>query len=107
MKRIDRIISDACVWRFVAGDFHEWMFGSLNVEYMVPVETWNVNCSYYDDIVNVDIMTAASRRYMKIIEGTDLDVNVANNLISFRFNEEMGCREMRIVKMEGAEHPIE
>ncbi len=38
------------------GDFHEWMFGSLNVEYMVPVETWT--------------------------------------------------RELGIVKMEGADHPL-
>ena len=43
--------------RFAAGDFHEWMFGNLNVEYMVPMETWT--------------------------------------------------RELRIVKMEGADHPLE
>ncbi|RLI10568.1 hypothetical protein DRO42_00830 [Candidatus Bathyarchaeota archaeon] len=107
MKRIDRIISDAGVTRFAAGDFHEWMFGTLNVEYMVPVETWTVNWSYYDDIANVDIMTAASARDMKIVEATDLDINVANNLIFFRFNEETCQREMRIVKMEGVEHPLE
>ena len=106
MKRIDKLISDAGVTRFAAGDFHEWMFGTLNVEYMVPVETWTVNWSYYDDIANVDVMTAASARDMKIVEATDLDINVANNLIFFRFNEEICRREMRIVKMEGVEHPL-
>jgi len=107
MKRLDAIISAAGVSRFVAGDFHEWMFGSLNVDYMVPVETWTVNWSHYDDICNVDIMTAASERDMKIVEATDLDLNVANNFIVFRLNEEIWQREMRIVKMEGTGHPLE
>jgi len=83
------------------------MFGTLNVEYMVPVEAWTVNWSYYDDIANMDVMTAASARNMKIVEATDLDINVANNLIFFRFNEDTCQREMRIVKMEGVEHPLE
>ncbi len=107
MKRIDKLISDAGVTRFAAGDFHEWMFGTLNVEYMIPVEAWTVNWSYYDEIANLDVMTTASARNMKIVEATDLDINVANNLIFFRFNEDNFHREMRIVKMEGVEHPLE
>ena len=108
MKRIDKLISNAGVTRFAAGDFHEWMFGTLNVEYMVPVEAWTVNWSYYyDDIANVDVMTAASARDMKIVEATDLDINVANNLILFRFNDETCQRELRIAKMEGTEHPLD
>jgi KaiC/GvpD/RAD55 family RecA-like ATPase len=43
MKRLDALITDAGVTRFAAGDFHEWMFRSLSVEYMVPVEAWTVN----------------------------------------------------------------
>jgi KaiC/GvpD/RAD55 family RecA-like ATPase len=106
MKRIDKIISDAGVSRFAAGDFHEWMFGTLNVEYMVPVETWTVNWSFYDDIANIDVMTAASAKDIKIVEATDLDINVVNNLIFFRLNDDTYQREMRIVKMEGTEHPL-
>jgi KaiC/GvpD/RAD55 family RecA-like ATPase len=74
---------------------------------MVPVETWTVNWSFYDDICNVDIMTAASDRDMRIVEATDLDLNVANNIILFRLNEETWRREMLIVKMEGVEHPLD
>jgi len=107
MKRLDKIISEAGVTRFVAGDFHEWMFSALSVDYMVPVETWTVNWSHYDDICNVDVMTAASERDMKIVEAADLDLNVAHNIILFRLNEETWTREMRIVKMEGASHPLE
>ncbi len=107
MKRLDALITEAGVTRFAAGDFHEWMFGSLSVEYMVPVEAWTVNWSHYDDICNVDVMTAASERDMRIVEATDLDLNVANNIILFRLNEETWRREMRIVKMEGTAHPLE
>jgi KaiC/GvpD/RAD55 family RecA-like ATPase len=52
-------------------------------------------------------MTAASERDMRIVEATDLDLNVANNIILFRLNEETWRREMRIVKMEGTSHPLE
>lgn len=107
MKRLDKMITDAGTTRFVAGDFHEWYFGSLNVEYMVPVETWTVNWSHYDDICNMDIMTTATERDMKIIEATELDLNVAHNIIEFRLNKETWTREMRIIKMEGTSHPLE
>jgi circadian clock protein KaiC len=107
MKRLDKIITDAGTTRFVAGDFHEWYFGSLNLEYMIPVETWTVNWSHYDDICNVDIMTTATERNMKIIEATELDLHVANNIIEFRLNKETWTREIRIIKMEGNSHPLE
>jgi KaiC/GvpD/RAD55 family RecA-like ATPase len=106
MKRLDEIISRAGTTRFVAGDFHEWYFGSLNVEYMVPVETWTVNWSHYDDICNMDIMTTATMRDMKIAEASDLDLNVAHNIIEFRLNKETWTRELRIIKMEGTSHPL-
>jgi len=106
MKRLDAMITKAGTTRFVAGDFHEWYFGSLGVEYMVPVETWTVNWSHYDDICNVDIMTTATDRDMKIAEASDLDLNVVNNLIEFRLNQETWTREMRIIKMEGTSHPL-
>ena len=52
-------------------------------------------------------MTAASERDMKVVESTDIDLNVANNIILFRLNEQSWQREMRIVKMEGTGHPLE
>ena len=43
---------------------------------------------HYDDICNVDVMTAASERDMKVVGAADLDLNVANNIILFRLIEE-------------------
>jgi KaiC/GvpD/RAD55 family RecA-like ATPase len=36
-----------------------------------------------------------------------LDLNKAHNIFFFRFNEEKSRRELRIVKMEASEHPLE
>lgn len=43
------------------------MFGSLSLDYMIPLESEKINWCFYDDICNVDIMTAASDGDMKII----------------------------------------
>jgi KaiC/GvpD/RAD55 family RecA-like ATPase len=52
-------------------------------------------------------MTTATERNMKIIEATELDLHVANNIIEFRLNKETWTREIRIIKMEGNSHPLE
>jgi len=107
MKRIDKLISDHHATRFAAGDFSEQLFGFYELKYMLPVEHWTINWSHYDNIANIDIMTAATQKDQAIQRSTDLDFNTAHNLIFFRFNEETLQREMRIVKMEGTSHPLE
>ncbi|MBX5327451.1 MAG: RAD55 family ATPase [Candidatus Bathyarchaeia archaeon] len=107
MRRIDKLLSDAHVTRFAAGDFSEQMFGLYDLKYMLPVEQWTINWSYFDNIVNMDIMTAASQKDLDVSKATDLDFNTANNIIYFRINKKTFQRELRIVKMEGTEHPLE
>jgi circadian clock protein KaiC len=107
MKRIDKLLSDKHVTRFAAGDFSEHMFAFYELKYMLPVEHWTVNWSHYDNIANIDIMTAATQKDLATQRATDLDFNTAHNLIFFRFNEKNLQREMRIVKMEGCSHPLE
>lgn len=107
MKRIDKLISDSRVTRFAAGDFSEQFFGLYELKYMLSLEHWTINWSHYDNIANVDIMTEATQKDVATQRATDLDFNTAHNIIFFRFNEEKRQREMRIVKMEGAAHPLE
>jgi len=107
MKRIDKIISDHHVTRFACGDFSEQMFALYELKYMLPVEHWTINWSHYDKIANMDIMTAATQKDMPTQRATDLDFNTAHNIIFFRLNRKTIQREMRIVKMEGTEHPLE
>jgi len=106
MKRIDKLISDNHVTRFAAGDFSEQLFALYDLKYMEPVEDWTVNWSHYDNIVNIDIMTAATQKDIATQRATDLDLNKAHNIFYFRSNEEKLQRELRIVKMEGCEHPL-
>lgn len=106
MKRIDKLLSDSGVTRFAAGDFNEQMFSLYELNYMLPVENWTINWSYFDNIVNLDIMTAATQKDMATQRAVDLDFGTANNLIFFRVNEKTFQREMRILKMEGCSHPL-
>ena len=74
---------------------------------MEPVEDWTINWCHFDNIVNIDIMTAATQKDNTVQRATDLDLNKAHNIFFFRFNEEKCRRELRIVKIEGSKHPIE
>jgi len=107
MKRIDRLLSEKNVTRFAAGDFSEQMFASADLKYMDAVEDWTISWCHFDNIVNIDIMTAATQKDLKTHQAVDLDLNKAHNIFLFRFNEEKRRRELRIVKMEGAEHPLD
>ncbi|MFQ5821708.1 MAG: RAD55 family ATPase [Candidatus Heimdallarchaeota archaeon] len=109
MKRIDKILSEHKVTRFAAGDFSEHLFGLYNLIENQTVENWTVNWSYYDNIANLDICTAASSADFNVIRARELAFKTANNLPIFRINEKTGKirRELRIVKMEGEYHPLD
>ncbi|MCK4474392.1 hypothetical protein KAU30_01010 [Candidatus Bathyarchaeota archaeon] len=107
MKRIDKVLSESHTTRFAAGDFSEHLFSLLELKYMDPVEDWTINWCHFDNIVNIDIMTAATQKDANTQRAVDLDLNKAHNIFFFRFNEETFQRELRIVKMEGCAHPLE
>ncbi len=107
MKRIDELISRKHVTRFAAGDFSEQLFSLYDSKYMDCIEDWTIAWSHFDNIVNIDIMTAATQKDPATTRAADLDLNKANNIFLFRFNEQECRREMRIVKMEGSSHPLE
>ena len=107
MKKLDKMISDHHVTRFAAGDFSDQLFGLYDLQYMLPVEHWTINWSFYDNIANLDIMTRGVNRDPQVERAVDLDLNTVNNLILFRVNKKTFKREMQIVKMEGALHPLE
>jgi len=107
MKRIDRLLSEKNVTRFAAGDFSEQPFSLYDLKYMEPVEDWTINWCHFDNIVNIDIRTAATQKDVATQRAVDLDLNKAHNIFYFRFNEEKCQRELCIVKMEGCEHPLE
>lgn len=106
MKRIDKMLSEKGVTRFAAGDFSEHFFALYDIKYMEPVEDWTINWCHYDNIVNIDIVTAAAQKDVTTQRVLDLDLNKAHNIFLFRFNEEKCQRELHIVKMEGCDHPL-
>ena len=107
MKRIDQLLSEKKVTRFAAGDFSEQLFSLFDLKYMESVEDWTINWCHFDNIVNIDVMTAATQKDISTQQATDLDLNKAHNIFFFRLNKETYQRELRIVKMEGTRHPLE
>jgi len=107
MKRIDQLLSEKKVTRFAAGDFSEQLFSLYDLKYMEPVEDWTINWCHFDNIVNIDVVTAATQKDISTQQATDLDLNKAHNIFFFRLNKETYQREFRIVKMEGTRHPLE
>jgi KaiC/GvpD/RAD55 family RecA-like ATPase len=107
MRNIDQMLSEKGITRFGAGDFSEQLFALYELKYMTPVEDWTINWCHYDNIVNMDVMTAATAKDLATQCAVDLDLNKAHNIFLFRFNEEENRRELRIVKMEGSTHPLE
>lgn len=107
MKRIDKLLTDKNVTRFAAGDFSEQMFSNKDLSQMETVEDWTISWSHYDNIANIDIMTTATQKDIATHQAVDLDMNKAHNIFFFRFNEARRQRELRIVKMECAAHPLD
>jgi KaiC/GvpD/RAD55 family RecA-like ATPase len=107
MKRLDAMITESGVTRFAAGDFCEHVFSLMEPGYLDQVEDWTINWCHHDDIVNIDIMTEATERDMAVQRAVDLDLNKAHNIFRFRLNEEACRRELRIMKMEGCDHPLD
>ncbi len=64
----------------------------------------SIRCS---ELAKLNSGTAATQNDVAIQRTTDLDLNKAHNIFFFRFNEDKWQRELRIVKMEGCEHPLE
>jgi hypothetical protein len=73
---------------------------------MDPVEDWTRNWCYFDDTVNLDIITVATERDITTARTTNLDLNKDHNNFYSRFNKERCRRELRIVRMEGCSNPL-
>ena len=83
MKRIDKLLSAHKVTRFAAGDFSEHMFSLYDLIENQTVENWTVNWSYYDNLANIDICTAASSVDYAVTRARELAFKSANNIIFF------------------------
>ena len=109
MKKIDLELSQKGVSRFAAGDTLEHLFTTLNEEEWRRIENWTIHWCHYDNITNIDLMSEVDSRDPVTNRMKDYSFYTANNIFRFRKTEVDGRfrREMRIVKMEGVDHPLD
>lgn len=89
--------------RYVRGDSSQTHFSITRSEDLIAYNQWLLNWTYRTGITALEIITATQVD----VEGHkqwSLNLKAAQNVIQFRFQE--GRREIRILKMEGAEHPL-
>jgi len=104
MRAVDVELSRRKVRRLVCGDYPEVFWASLPVQEILDITRWKLAWAYQDGITGVDLITGTPGQQ----EGDRLRAIVeknVNNIIYFRARE--GQREMKIIKMEATDHPLD
>jgi circadian clock protein KaiC len=109
MRRIDLELTEAGVTRFVFGDSYEHIFQDGTEEEWHRVEQWTVNWTHASGITNLDLVNEVSSREPHVQRLMDFTYLLADHILRFRTREFDGRlrRELRIVRMEGVNHPLD
>lgn len=92
------------ITRYVCGDLSQTYFSVVKPDDLLAYHEWLLNWTYHSGVAALDIVTATQVD----VEGHkqwSFSLKAAQNVIQFRLQD--GRREIRILKMEGAEHPLE
>lgn len=104
MRTVDIELSRRKVRRLVRGHCAEVYLASQSIQDILEVGRWTLAWAFQNGITGMDLMTGTpgypeGDRLRAVVEG---DVN---NVIYFRVHE--GRREVKIVKMEATDHPLD
>jgi len=92
------------VTRLVCGDASQAAFALAPVEKLAAIADWQVNWAFRAGVTLLDVITA-TQVDAEGHKAWSLSLKAAHNVIQFRIQN--GRREIRILKMEGASHPLE
>ncbi|MFH1144183.1 MAG: RAD55 family ATPase [Candidatus Eisenbacteria bacterium] len=92
------------VTRFVSGDFSQALYSVLGPEKIIPLLDWQVNWAFHSGAALIEVVTA-TQVDLEGHKGWSLSLKAAHNVIQFR--NASGRREIRILKLEGASHPLD
>jgi KaiC/GvpD/RAD55 family RecA-like ATPase len=90
--------------RYVAGDNSQSFFSVVKPEELNAYNEWLLNWTFHTGITALEVVTATQVD----VEGHkqwSFNLKAMQNVIQFRLQE--GRREIRILKMEGTEHPLD
>jgi len=104
MREATQRLSNAGVTRFVSGDHSQAIFSLQSAAQMVPIADWLVHWVSQSTTTLLEIVTA-TQMDVEGYKNWSLSLKAAHNILQFRIQG--GRREIRILKMERADHPLE
>lgn len=104
LSEIGRRLAARGVTRFVCGDFSQAAFSLAPIEKLAAIADWQVNWAFHAGVTLIDVVTA-TQVDVEAHKAWSLSLKAAHNVIQFR--NQNGRREIRILKMEGASHPLD
>jgi KaiC/GvpD/RAD55 family RecA-like ATPase len=104
LRAASRTLEERQVTRFVSGEYSQAVFSVIPAETLISVGNWVINWAYHRNVTILDVITA-TQVDVEGYKGWSLSLKAAHNVIQFR--QQGGRREIRILKLEGAAHPLE
>ncbi len=104
LREVTLALSKKGVHRMVSGDSSQTVFSLIPSRRMIPIGNWMVNWAFHSGVTILDVVTA-TQVDAEGHKNWSLSLKAAHNVIQFR--QQNGRREIRILKMEGAEHPLD
>jgi len=104
LREVSQRLTSTGVTRFVSGDHSQAVFSLISPEKMIPIADWQVHWACHGGVTLLDIITA-TQIDLEGYKSWSMSLKAAHNVIQFRIQS--GRREIRILKMEGATHPLD
>jgi len=92
------------VTRLVAAEYSQALHSVVPAQTVVPLGQWLVDWAHRRNVAVLEVVTA-TQMDLEGYKGWSLSMKSAQNVIQFRIQG--GRREIRILKLEGASHPLE
>ncbi|MCK4414449.1 MAG: hypothetical protein KAY32_12990 [Candidatus Eisenbacteria sp.] len=104
LQEVTTQLSAQEVSRVVVGDYSQALYALVPAKELLPLGNWMVEWTNRSGITLMEVITA-TQVDIEAHKGWSLSLKAAHNVIQFRIHS--GRREIRILKMEGASHPLD
>lgn len=104
LQEVTTQLGEQHVSRVVVGDYSQALYALVPARELLPLGNWMVDWTHRSGATVLEIITA-TQVDIEAHKGWSLSLKAAHNVIQFRIQG--GRREIRILKMEGAGHPLE
>lgn len=104
LSAVSGILETRQVSRLVAGEYSQALHSVMPTQTLLPFAQWLVDWAHRRNAAVLEVVTA-TQMDIEGYKGWSLSMKSAQNVVQFRIQG--GRREIRILKLEGASHPLE